>query len=34
MKEFPEVTVEVMRSLAERLARTTSELANARAAKA
>jgi CRP-like cAMP-binding protein len=32
MKEFPEVTVAVMRSLAERLARTTSELANARAA--
>ena len=34
MKEFPEVTVEVMRSLADRLARTTSELANLRAAKA
>jgi CRP-like cAMP-binding protein len=34
MKEFPEVTVEVMRSLAERLAKTTSDLANLRAAKA
>jgi CRP-like cAMP-binding protein len=32
LKEFPEVTVEVMRSLAERLARTTSELANLRSA--
>lgn len=32
LKEFPEVSVEVMRSLAERLARTTAELANARAA--
>ena len=32
LKEFPEVTVEVMRSLAERLARTTSELANSRSA--
>lgn len=31
INEFPEVTVEVMRSLAERLVRTTSELANARA---
>ena len=33
MKEFPEVTVEVMRALAERLARTTSELATLRSAK-
>ena len=33
MREFPEVTVAVMRALAERLARTTSELANARAGK-
>ncbi len=33
MKEFPEVTVEVMRSLAERLAGTTHELANLRSAK-
>lgn len=32
MKEFPEVTVEVMRSLADRLARTTSELASLRSA--
>ena len=32
LKEFPEVSVEVMRSLAERLVRTTTELANARAA--
>jgi len=32
LKEFPEVSVEVMRSLAERLVRTTAELANARAA--
>ena len=32
LKEFPEVTVEVMRSLADRLARTTSELANLRSA--
>lgn len=31
LREFPEVTVEVLRSLAERLVRTTSELANARA---
>jgi CRP-like cAMP-binding protein len=31
LKEFPEVSVEVMRSLAERLANTTAELANARA---
>ncbi len=33
MREFPEVAVAVMRSLADRLARTTSELANARAAR-
>lgn len=33
MREFPEVTVAVMRSLAERLARTTAELANARSGK-
>ena len=32
LKEFPEVSIEVMRSLAERLVRTTTELANARAA--
>ena len=32
LKEFPEVSVEVMRTLAERLVRTTTELANARAA--
>ncbi len=32
LKEFPEVTVEVMRSLADRLARTTSELASLRSA--
>lgn len=34
MREFPEVTVAVMRALAERLARTTSELANTRSAQA
>ena len=33
MREFPEVAVAVMRSLADRLARTTSELANAQAAR-
>ena len=32
LKEFPEVSIEVTRSLAERLVRTTTELANARAA--
>ena len=32
LKEFPEVSVEVMRSLAKRLVRTTTELANARSA--
>ena len=32
LKEFPEVSIEVMRSLAERLVLTTTELANARAA--
>ena len=31
LQEFPEVGVAVMRSLAERLARTTSQLANSRA---
>jgi CRP/FNR family transcriptional regulator, cyclic AMP receptor protein len=33
MREFPEVAVAVMRSLADRLARTTSDLANTRAAR-
>ena len=33
MREFPEVAVAVMRSLADRLARTTNELANAQAAR-
>ena len=33
MREFPEVAVAVMRSLADRLARTTSELANVQAAR-
>ena len=33
MREFPEVAVAVMRSLADRLARTTSELANAQATR-
>ena len=32
LKEFPEVSIEVMRSLAEKLVRTTAELANARSA--
>ncbi|MDH3704405.1 MAG: cyclic nucleotide-binding domain-containing protein, partial [Alphaproteobacteria bacterium] len=32
LKEFPEVSIEVMRALAERLVRTTTELANSRAA--
>ena len=32
LKEFPEVSVEVMRALAERLVNTTTELAKARAA--
>ncbi len=32
LKEFPEVSIEVLRSLAERLVRTTTELANARSA--
>jgi len=33
MREFPEVAVAVMRSLADRLARTTSELAKLQAAR-
>jgi CRP/FNR family cyclic AMP-dependent transcriptional regulator len=33
MREFPEVAVAVMRALADRLARTTSELANVQAAR-
>ena len=32
LKEFPEVSIEVLRSLAERLVKTTTELADARAA--